>query len=292
MLNSKHQASDRNIIAVKKLIADGITYFTCTGRTRKSFAAAAGPRFTSLFSHDISKIPGVYQQGLLVYGDGGSLIFERFLQPLVLNQVLEFITENQIPVVAYTSDENIFCKQQSKQTDIIAEYGDTFPTEFPQGLQHLPAHGYNVNKLIMLDDESVLQRIRPKFEEKFGGVVTVTKAIVGMLEVLPHGASKGEGVRKLLDHVGVDPERVVAFGDGENDVEMLSLVGMGIAMRNAMPSLKAVADRETLSNDEDGVAVVLETIRLKASSEPGSHPREAEAGPECSSNSEECSSSS
>ncbi len=81
-----------------------------------------------------------------------------------------------------------------------------------------------------------------------------------MLEILPLGASKGEGVRKLLEHYSLDLKHAIAFGDGENDKEMLALVGFGIAVDNAHDRLKALSRATTLSNNEDGVAHVLEMI--------------------------------
>ena len=78
-----------------------------------------------------------------------------------------------------------------------------------------------------------------------------------MLEVLPPQASKGAGVAALLEHLGRDPRRALAIGDGENDVEMLELVaragGVAVAMANARaPGLLAAANATTGTNDEDG----------------------------------------
>jgi hydroxymethylpyrimidine pyrophosphatase-like HAD family hydrolase len=81
-----------------------------------------------------------------------------------------------------------------------------------------------------------------------------------MLEILPYGASKGEGVKKLLEHYSLDRNHTIAFGDGENDVEMLQLVGLGVAVDNAREKLKRVATALTLSNNDDGVAHVLDMI--------------------------------
>lgn len=82
------------------------------------------------------------------------------------------------------------------------------------------------------------------------------------LQVLPLGASKGFGVGWLLDRLGVDPSAVLALGDGENDVEMLQLAGLGVAMGNAGPPALAAADAITASNDEDGVARAIERFVL------------------------------
>ena len=56
--------------------------------------------------------------------------------------------------------------------------------------------------------------------------------------MLPRGASKGDGLRRLLGELGVDPANVLACGDGENDVEMLQLVGTSCAMGNAAPKVR------------------------------------------------------
>ncbi len=79
-----------------------------------------------------------------------------------------------------------------------------------------------------------------------------------LVQVMPRGASKAAALHWLLDRWGLSQEDVVAFGDDVNDVEMVAEAGLGVAMANAVPEVKAAADRITVSNEEDGVAVVLE----------------------------------
>lgn len=81
-------------------------------------------------------------------------------------------------------------------------------------------------------------------------------------QVLPLGCSKGTGVQWLLDRLGVDPAACMGLGDGENDVEMLQLLGLGVAMGNAGPPALGVADHITASNAEDGVARAVERFVL------------------------------
>lgn len=80
--------------------------------------------------------------------------------------------------------------------------------------------------------------------------------------MLPLGASKGVGVQWLLQHLGVSPSEVMALGDGENDIEMLQLVGLGVAMGNAGPKVKSVAKVVVGKNDEDGVAQAIQQYVL------------------------------
>ena len=81
-----------------------------------------------------------------------------------------------------------------------------------------------------------------------------------LVQVIPSSASKAAALRWLLDRWGLSQEEVIAFGDDVNDVEMVAEAGLGVAMANAVPEVKAAADRITVSNEEDGVAVVLEAF--------------------------------
>ena len=71
---------------------------------------------------------------------------------------------------------------------------------------------------------------------------------------LPAGSGKTAAIRALSDLSGIGIEDIVAFGDDSNDVEMLKLCGIGVAVANAVPEALESADEVTLSNDEDGVA--------------------------------------
>ena len=79
-------------------------------------------------------------------------------------------------------------------------------------------------------------------------------------EALDGTCDKAVGVRRLAKQLGVARKDVVAFGDNLNDLELLRWAGRGVAMGNADPSTRAVADEVTGSNDDDGVAVVLEAL--------------------------------
>lgn len=75
------------------------------------------------------------------------------------------------------------------------------------------------------------------------------------LEIMPLGIDKGLGLQKLAEHLGLQPEEVMALGDGGNDVGMFRYAGTAVAMKNASEIAKAAADRVSLyTNDEDGVA--------------------------------------
>ncbi|MEU2995261.1 HAD family hydrolase [Streptomyces griseoincarnatus] len=93
-----------------------------------------------------------------------------------------------------------------------------------------------------------------------GSLATVTMSGPGTVELQPCGVTKATGLALAAEHLGVRPGETVAFGDMPNDIPMFRWAGHGVAMANAHPELKAVADEVTLSNEDDGVAVVLERL--------------------------------
>lgn len=84
-------------------------------------------------------------------------------------------------------------------------------------------------------------------------------------DITAKGADKGEGIRTLVTHLGLDLKRTMAFGDGGNDISMIKTAGIGVAMGNALASLKQVADYVTTSVDDDGVLFALRHFGLISS---------------------------
>ncbi|MFQ6144822.1 HAD family hydrolase [Streptomyces seoulensis] len=93
-----------------------------------------------------------------------------------------------------------------------------------------------------------------------GGFVSVTMAGAGIVELLPLGLSKATGLSLAARRLGVKAADTIAFGDMPNDIPMFAWSARGVAMANAHESLKAVADEVTASNEDDGIAAVLERL--------------------------------
>jgi Cof subfamily protein (haloacid dehalogenase superfamily) len=93
-----------------------------------------------------------------------------------------------------------------------------------------------------------------------GGLVSIVMAGEGIVEILPLGLSKATGLSLAARRLGVKATDTIAFGDMPNDIPMFAWSAHGVAMANAHDELKAVADEVTSSNEEDGIAVVLERL--------------------------------
>ena len=82
------------------------------------------------------------------------------------------------------------------------------------------------------------------------------------IDIIPRDGGKSAGIRKYLEEQGFDRAEVMAFGDGENDIDMLRFAGIGVAMGNACDAVKAAADYVTDTVDNDGIAKALRHFGL------------------------------
>jgi len=119
-----------------------------------------------------------------------------------------------------------------------------------------------------LADRAFLERLDMRLEREFGAsirhlVINNTNDEGAFLEIMTPGNSKWRALSVLIAQEGLTPEQVICIGDEINDLEMIRHAGLGVAMGNAIPALKAVAAYITHTNAEDGVAHVVEQFLLK-----------------------------
>lgn len=112
---------------------------------------------------------------------------------------------------------------------------------------------------IILGDQDIRKDIIEEISSKTSDVY-ITSASPVMLEFSYKDCGKAAGLRFLSDYLGIDRDLIVAFGDADNDIDMIKFAGAGIALSNACQALKDEADYITLSNDEDGVLYALKNI--------------------------------
>jgi hypothetical protein len=113
-------------------------------------------------------------------------------------------------------------------------------------------------KLVVIDDPIVLDGLEERMKARFDGRMYISKSLPYFLEFASPNVTKAAGLDFLADHLGFAPDRTIAFGDGENDVELVEWAGYGIAVANAHERVKAVADFVCPPVNDEGVAQVLE----------------------------------
>jgi len=115
-------------------------------------------------------------------------------------------------------------------------------------------------KGMFLAEPEVLSALRPKIDERFGKNVYTAHSLRTFLEIMNPNASKGQGLKRVMEYYTLKPEEVLTFGDEENDLPMFAVAGFSAALSNAKDNVKAAADIVIGSNAEDGVAAFLEAF--------------------------------
>jgi Cof subfamily protein (haloacid dehalogenase superfamily) len=115
-------------------------------------------------------------------------------------------------------------------------------------------------KLVAVADPPVLADVRVGLERRFDGRAYITTSLPHLLEFGNPAVTKGSGLTFVATQLGLELARIVAFGDGENDVALLEVAGFGVAVEGGHPRLQAVADWTCAGPEGEGVAGVVDAI--------------------------------
>ena len=116
---------------------------------------------------------------------------------------------------------------------------------------------WKLNKFLLAGEPDELISTEKVLKEKFGSELDIYLSAPWFLEVMPKGINKGLGVEKVCKDMGISMSEVIAFGDHFNDMPMIEMAGMGVAMGNAEEALREKADYVTADCDNDGIAEAL-----------------------------------
>jgi Cof subfamily protein (haloacid dehalogenase superfamily) len=247
----------RTIAAIARSRAAGIPVIVATGRMFRSVA----PYLARAGIDD----PVVCYQGAAVVDPRDDTFLLHEPLPLdVAREAIAVLEELGHPPNVYV-DDGLYV---SKHTAYSQAYA---------GFQHLPVSEVGnllawltapPTKLVAVGEPDELPAVRLALHERLGDRAFLTTSLPYLLEVGSPKVSKGSGLAFVAARLGLSPAGLVAFGDGENDVELLEAASFGFAVGAAHPRLRAVADAACAGPEDEGVAAVieahLETLDLPA----------------------------
>ncbi len=120
--------------------------------------------------------------------------------------------------------------------------------------------GVPLNKCLMAGEPETIALLEGEATSAFGTHMDFYRSEPFFLECMPRGVDKGSSLAFLAGNLGVPIQATIAFGDGYNDLTMIARAGMGVAMANARPEVRAAADYVTGTNEEDGLALAVERL--------------------------------
>lgn len=257
LLNSQHTLSERNRDALRRAIEQGVQVILATGKTRRSA--------DSIIAALNIQSPGIYSQGLVIVNADGTVRHQQTFDAQLARRIIPFAEERGFGVLIY-SGFGLLARAADPRIDEIISYGEPQPEMVGPLVNILDTRP--VNKLLIVGEQPRLRALRYQLDKMFGAQITLTTAgLSTTIEVLPPNTSKGRALRLLANELSIAKEEILAIGDGENDREMLQFAGIGLAVANADPHLKEVADEVIASNNEDGVAQAVEKYVLQAQAE-------------------------
>ena len=195
-----------------------------------------------------------YNGGNIVNAKTGEKLFSQFLLDEVIPELYAYAKEHGHALLGYAGNEIItempddqYVKEESRINKMNIRKVDNL-------FESLEPHP---TKLLMTGDPTLMLKAEEELVEKLGDRMDIFRSAPFFLELVPKGIDKAKSLTRLLTKINLTPADLIAFGDGYNDLSMLKLAGMGVAMENAAPEVRAEADYVTLSNEEDGVAAAL-----------------------------------
>ncbi len=257
LLTTDKRLTDRNRTALLRAGEKGMTVVPVTGRIFNGL-----PR--SVLGLPCLKY-AILSNGASVYDVANDRLLCRAEIPL--DQALDIMAwlDGQ-PVIydCYAEGRGFMTEAMWNQIDryawspIVVDYMKSIRTPVPELKAFLRQKGWDIQKIQAFCRDDETQR-RLLGHMPFSGIA-VSSSVPRNIEINREDATKGRALLALAKHLGLEREQVMAFGDGLNDISMIESAGVGVAMGNAVDEVRRVADIVTATNDEDGVAAVIEAL--------------------------------
>lgn len=239
----------RLIAAVKAVAAAGVVPIVATGRMLRSsrpFALQLGVT-----------APLICYPGALIADPQSGVWLRHEPMPVPLaREVIQACRKRDQHCNVYVDDElyvdelNVYALEYARHAKLEAHaVGDlerwlTQPT----------------TKIVVVGEPELLDELQVELRAQFGERLFIAKSLPFFLEVAQPGVSKGSALEWVCDRIAIDPARVVSFGDGANDIELLRDAGFGVAIDGADQALLDEADATVPGPEHDGVAQFLEAL--------------------------------
>ncbi|MFK4784635.1 Cof-type HAD-IIB family hydrolase [Fusobacterium sp. MFO224] len=253
LLNSNHKISDYTTRVIRRIIQKGIKVIIATGRHYKD----------AIHYKDILECESylIALNGAVILNENNEIIKTCTIPCKYGDKIIDFPRDEDIFMNISQGENWYSSKLREQDRKFINESG--FNQEVVDSFDK--AKGKEISKVFyMCDDLNKIQVLENKLQESFGKNLNITSSFPQCIEVMAGDANKGNAIKEILKDINCSEDEVVAFGDGLNDYEMLSVAGKGFIMENANPKLKEMLPEcEVIgNNNEDAIGIYLAKLFL------------------------------
>jgi Cof subfamily protein (haloacid dehalogenase superfamily) len=239
--------SDQNRATLRQAQESGVRIILASGRPLASVAKLA------------EELP---VEPVVVASNGGCVV-DILKKKILLSHPMDTRTIAEVTGIAYAngaspsviSPTEWFVERIDQNIELEIERSSTSPTVMAFDRLSPP-----LIKVLIVGEKEPLLKCEAELERWSNDAINWFYTYPEYLEVMPAGVSKGKASGFLLNHLDISPNKVMAIGDGVNDVDMLKSVGTSVAVANAAETTLQIADFITLSNDDDGVSVAINAL--------------------------------
>lgn len=192
----------------------------------------------------------------------GDLLFSQQLLHSVLHRLRDWARHYNLPMLSFIGN-TIISEQPDNPYVVENARNNRMPIEGVDDLATVFDNRPAPPKYLLPGDPTLLPEVEAAMKADLAGEIDIYRSAPHYLELVPLGIDKGRTLLRLLEHLHLTPAYLVACGDQDNDIPMLRVAGIGVAMGNAAENVKAAADYIAPSCDDDGVAHVVERFLLK-----------------------------
>lgn len=256
LTNSEKIITLRTFDALMKAQREGVRLVLASGRPTFGIAALAD----QLQLADYGGYVLSYNGGRIIDWCEKTVIFSQVVDQKLVPILYDFAEKAQLPIVTYLPEAILASKNEG---EYLAEEAriNGMPVVVAQNFveEAMQIAGGSTKFLIPGEPELLIQ-LESEMKAALSEQMEVFRSAPFFLELPPKGIDKAQSLQRLLTHLGLERESLMAFGDGFNDLSMIQFAGQGVAMANAVEEVKSIADFVTTSNEEDGIAHALEQL--------------------------------
>lgn len=255
LTNSRKEITSHTLETLIHAQERGIKIVLASGRPTYGVAPVADKlRLTDFGGYILS-----YNGGEIVDWKSKEMLYENVLEPEALPYLYECAQKNDFAIVTY---HNEFVITEYPDDEYVQKEALLNVMQLKKVDHFLDAIQFPVVKCMIVGDPARLIRLEKEMFDYLKDRMGVFRSEPYFLELVPKGIDKAQSLAVLLKRLDIVPEEVIACGDGFNDLPLIKYAGLGVAMANAQPVVREHADYVTRSNNEDGVAHVVEEFIL------------------------------
>ncbi len=257
LLNSSSSISERNRVSIRRAVLAGVKFLIVTGRM---FKTSVGYLEELGFKEDCPLIN--YHGALVKKARSMETLLHRPIPNQVAVDVLERAEKTGYHISVFLEDQ-LFIREESEQSRYYQAMTGIELQPVGSLSRFLMRNGSCPTKMSIIHWDGTIEDIEETLRADFNDRLAILQSRPYFLEITDRLATKGQTLSWFTEQQGIRPEQVIAVGDGPNDIDMLAFAGLGVAVGNARPEVKAAADYVAASNEDDGVAEIIERFILE-----------------------------